>query len=119
MTYSLDLRKKAVEYLDAVGNREKVVEAFNISLRRLEGWILRRDENYLPPKQRKSSPSKIDDQQLRLFVRKHPNAYLREIAEKFETTLQAGFYPSKRLKISLKKRPLTTKREMRQKDKNS
>ena len=119
MTYSLDLRKKAVEYLDAVGNREKVVEAFNISLRRLEGWILRRDENYLPPKQRKSSPSKIDDQQLRLFVREHPDAYLRKIAEKFGTTLQSGCYACKRLKISLKKRPLTTKGEIRQKEKNS
>ena len=119
MSYSLDLRKKALEYLDTVGNRQKVVEAFNISLQVLERWIRRRGENCLPAKQRKSSPSKINDQQLRLFVRKHPNAYLREIAEKFETTLQAGFYPSKRLKISLKKRPLTTKREMRQKDKNS
>jgi len=56
---------------------------------------------------------------LRLFVREHPDAYLREIAEKFGTTLQAGFYACKRLKISLKKRALTTRREMRQKDKNS
>jgi hypothetical protein len=53
------------------------------------------------------------------FFREHPNAYLREITEKFGTTLQAGFYASKRLKISLKKRPLTTRREMRQKEKNS
>ena len=70
-------------------------------------------------KRRKSSPSKIDDKQLRLFVPEHPDAYLREIAEKFGTTLQAGFYACKRLKISLKKRALTTRREMRQKDKNS
>jgi transposase len=62
MTYSLDLRKKALEYLDTVGSRQKVVEAFNISLRTLERWIRRRVENCLPPKQRKSSPSKIDDQ---------------------------------------------------------
>jgi hypothetical protein len=39
----------------------------------------------------------------RLFVREHPDAYLREIAEKFGTTLQAGFYACKRLKISIKK----------------
>ena len=118
MSYSLDLRKKALEYLDTVGNRQKVVEAFNISLQVLERWIRRRGENCLPAKQRKSSPSKINDQQLRLFVREHPDAYLREIAEKFGITLQAGFYACKRLKISLKKRPLTTRREMRQKDKN-
>jgi predicted transcriptional regulator len=54
-----------------------------------------------------------------LFIREDPDAYLREIAEKFGTTLQAAFYAYKRLKISLEKRPLTTRREMRQKDKNS
>jgi hypothetical protein len=73
----------------------------------------------LPTKQRESSLSKIDDQQLRLFLREHPHAYLREIAEKFDTTLQAGFYASKSLKISVKKRPLNRRREMRQKEKNS
>jgi hypothetical protein len=54
-----------------------------------------------------------------LFVREHPDAYLREIAEKFGTTLQAPFYACKRLKISLQKRPLTRRREIRQKEKNS
>ena len=103
MTYLLHLRKKALKYLDTVGNRQKVVEAFNASLRTLERWICRRHQNYSPGKQRKSSPSKIDDPQLRLFIPKHRDAYLREIAEKIGTTLQVGFYACKRLKISLKK----------------
>ena len=102
----IGFKKKALEYLDTVGNRQKVVEAFNISLRTLERWIRRRGENCLSAKQGKSSSSKIDDQQLRLFVRQHPDAYLREIAEKFGTTLQSRFYACKRLKISLKKDPL-------------
>jgi len=119
MTYSLDLREKALKYLDKVGNRQQVVEAFNITLRTLERWIRRKRDNCLSPKQRRSSPSKIDDQKLRLFVQKHSDAYLREIAKEFGTTLQAVFYACKRLKISLKKRPRTIKREMRKKDKNS
>jgi predicted transcriptional regulator len=53
-----------------------------------------------------------------LFVPEHPDAYLREIAEKFGTTLQAVFYASKRLEISLQKRPLSTRGEMRQKEKS-
>ena len=118
MTYSLDLREKALEYLDKIGNRQKVVEAFDISLRTLERWIRRRRENSLPPKQRRSSPSKIDDQKLRLFVQEHPDFYLREIAKSFGATLQAVFYACRRLKISLKKRPLITKKGMRKKEKN-
>ncbi len=119
MTYSLDLRKKALEYLDKVGNRQQVVEAFNITLRTLERWIRRKRDNCLAPKQRRSSPSKIDDQKLRLFIQEHPDAYLREIAKQFGTTLQAVFYACKRLKISLKKRPHTMKKEMTKKDKSS
>lgn len=119
MTYSLDLREKALEYLDKVEDRQKVIEVFNISLRTLERWIRRKRENCLPPKQRKSSPSKINDQELQLFIQEHPDAYLREVAKPFGTTLQAAFYACKRLKISLKKRPHTTKREMRKKDKSS
>ena len=119
MTYSLDLRKKALDYLDKVGNRQKVTEAFTISLRTLERWIRRKRENCLSPKQRRPSPSKIDDQKLRLFIQKHPDAYLREIAKQFGATLQAVFYACKRLKISLKKRPHTTKRGMSKKDRSS
>ena len=102
-TYSLDLREKALEYLDTVRNRQKIVKSFNISLRTLDRWIHRRSENCLPAKQRKSSPSKIDDQELRLFVREHPDAYLRETGGKFVTILQSGFYTGKRLNTSLKK----------------
>ena len=119
MTYSLDLRERALKYLDKVGNRKLVVEAFAITLRTLERWIRRKRENCLAPKQRKSSPSKIDDQKLRLFIQEHPDAYLREIAKSFGTTLQAVFYACKRLKISLKKRSHATKREMRKKERSS
>ncbi len=119
MAYSLDLRQKALEYLDKIGNREKVIEAFDISLRTLERWIRRRRENNLPPKQRRSSPSKIDDQKLQLFVQEHPDSYLREIAKPFGATLQAAFYACRRLKISLKKRSPITKKGMRKKEKSS
>lgn len=119
MTYSLDLRKKALEYLEKIGNRQKVIEAFNITLRTLERWIHRKRENCLAPKKRRSAPSKIDDQELRLFIQEHPDAYLREIAKPFGATLQAVFYACKRLKISLKKRPPTTKKGMKKKDRSS
>lgn len=116
MTYSLDLRKKALKYLDKTGDRKKVVEAFGITLRTLVNWIRREREGYLSPKPRRSAPSLIDTQKLQEFVRKYPDAYLREIAEEFGSTPQAIFYACRRLKISLKKRPPTTKRETKRKE---
>jgi transposase len=116
MTYSLDLRKQALEYLGKVGDRKKVVEAFGITLRTLANWIRRKRENCLAPKSRKCSPSMIDSEKLRSFVQAHPDAYLREIAKEFGTTLQAVFYACKRLKISLKKRHPTIRSAMRRKE---
>jgi transposase len=62
--------------------------------------------NCLAPKPRRSSPRLIDSQKLQSFVREHPDADLREIAQEFGSTLQAVFYACKRLKISLKKDPI-------------
>lgn len=118
MTYSLDLRNKALRHLDKIGDRKKVAEAFGITLRTLANWIRRERENCLAPKPRRSSPSLIDNERLQSFIQEHPDAYLREIAEEFGCTLQAVFYACKRLKISLKKRDLITKSEMKRKEKN-
>lgn len=118
MTYSLDLRTQALKYLDKIGDRKKVAETFGITLRTLANWIRRKRENCLAPKPRRCSPSLIDSEKLQSFVREHPDAYLREIAEEFGTTLQAVFYACKRLKISLKKRHPTIRNEMKRGERN-
>lgn len=118
MTYSLDLRKKALKHLDKVRDRKKVAEAFGITLRTLANWIRRKRENCLAPQPRRCAPSRIDSQKLQAFIQEHPDAYLREIAKEFGTTLQAVFYACKRLKISLKKRHRITKNETTRKEKN-
>ena len=117
MTYSLELRKKALRYLDKMGDRKKVAEAFGITLRTLANWLRRNREACLAPKPRRSSPTLIDNQKLRFFIQEHPDAYLREIAEEFGCTIQAVFYACKRLKISLKKRHPIIRREMSRKEK--
>jgi transposase len=116
MTYSLDLRKKALEHLDKIGDRKKAAEAFGITVRTLANWIRKKKDNCLAPKSRRSSPSLIDNEKLRSFISEHPDAYLREIAKAFGVTAQAVFYACRRLKISLKKRDPITKKEMRKKE---
>jgi len=118
MTYSLDLRKKALKYLDKVGNRKNVAEAFGITLRTLSNWIRRRQKNCLAPKARRHSPSLIDSAKLRSFIQENPDAYLREIAAEFAVTLQAVFYACKRMKISLKKRRRITRSGTKRKEEN-
>ena len=113
MTYSLDLRKKVLEYLEKGATEEETARIFGVTARTVSNWKRRQREQNLAPKARRPSPSKIDSDQLRQYIHDYPDAYLREIAEEFESTLQAVFYACKRLKISLKKRSATTKNGMR------
>ena len=118
MTYSLDLREKALQYLDKVGDRKKAAETFGVTVRTLANWIRRKKDDCLAPKPRKPSPSLIDSDKLKWFIEKNPDAYLREIAAEFGSTPQAVFYACRRLKISLKKRLLITRSGMRRGENN-
>lgn len=118
MTYSLDLRKKALEYLEKGGTEEAAAAIFGVTTRTLSNWKRRKRDQNLAPKARCLGPSKIDSDRLRQYVKDHPDAYLREIAQEFGSTLQAIFYACKRLKISLKKRSVSIKKEMRRNGSN-
>lgn len=117
MTYSLDLRTKALEYLEKGGTEEEAAEIFGVTKRTLSNWKRRKKEHNLAPKPRRPSPSKINSDHLRKYIQEHPDAYLREIAMEFESTLQAIFYACKRLKISLKKRSPIIRNAMRRSEK--
>lgn len=119
MTYSLDLRKKALEYLENGGSQKSACSIFGVSLRTLGIWISRQKKNKLAASIRPKGSYKINEQELKEYIRKYPDAYLREIAEHFSTTLQAIFYACKRLKITLKKRSPSTKKETKKKDNSS
>jgi len=113
MTYSLDLRKKALEYLKK-GNSKKITSLiFGVTTRTLTNWERRENEKNLAPKKRKKGSYKINEDALKEYIQKNPDAYLHEISEHFKTTAQAIFYACKRLKITLKKRLSSTKKGMR------
>lgn len=118
MTYSLDLRKKALKYIENGGTWKAASEIFDVTTRTLANWLRKKKQLDLAPKKRRPSPSKIDSDKLKRFIQEHPDAYLREIAKEFCSTIQAVFYACKRLKITLKKRRPTTRKEMMKNEKN-
>lgn len=113
MVYSLDLRKKALNYIANTGSLSEASKIFGITTRTLSNWLSLEKRDDLAPKMKGSKPSKIDNEKLKQYVKDHPDHYLREIAEAFSTTLQAVFYACKRVNITLKKRPPSTKKEMK------
>jgi len=113
MTYSLDLRKRVLNYLEKGNTQEEASIIFDISPKTVTNWVKKNKENNLSPKVRENKPRKIDNDQLIKYIKNNSDAYLREIAKEFSVTIQAIFYACKRLRITLKKRHKVIKNEMK------
>lgn len=116
MTYSLDLRNKTLKYIENGGTWSSASQTFGVAIRTLAHWLRRKKQNNLSPKARQKGAYKIDEDLLKDFIAKNPDAYLREIAKEFKTTISAIFYACNRSKITLKKRRRTTRKEMKKRD---
>ena len=116
MTYSDDLRTKALKHIAKGVSKVETSRIFGISIPTLFNWIKRKKKGCLgSDKKRKKTPHKIDGEKLRAYIRENPDSYLREIGEFFGTSAVAVFKACKRLKITLKKRPHSIKKGMRKK----
>jgi transposase len=118
MAYSEDLRIKALEYVEKCGSTLLAGKVFGVTPRTLSNWIKLKKQGSLAPKPRRRKPSKIEDDKLKAYILEHPDAYLREIAVAFNVTIAGIFYACKRLKITLKKRHLSIRREMKKNGKS-
>ena len=81
MTYSLDLRKKAIEYVESGSSQVSAATIFGFTSRTIWNWIQRKKRGKLEAKPYETSPRKIDSDPLKKYIKEHPDSYLREIAE--------------------------------------
>lgn len=119
MAYSHDLRTKALDYIEQGKSKVETSQIFGVTVQTLIAWCKRKREGKLAPNTtRNRKPQKLEAEKLKAYIAKHPDSYLREIAEEFKVTITAVFYACKRLKITLKKRHPFTRNEMRIKERN-
>jgi putative transposase len=85
MTYSIDLREKAVSFVRSSGSKSEAVRIFNISRDTLYRWLNADD---LRPKPSGLRHRKIDKAALKKHVEDHPDMFLHERAAIF------GVHPS-------------------------
>jgi transposase len=108
MAYSMDYRKRAVEYKDEGHSFKELREAFKIPPETYYDWKEKMDCGYYDTKTKVSRSGKIDKVALKKAVEERPDAYLRELAKPFGVTPQSVFYCLKEMDITLKKRHLLT-----------
>jgi len=114
MAYSVDFRRRAIEYMDAGHSGKELYEAFKIYPSAIARWRkLFEETGSLETQYNETRVGKIDLTKLQKAIEERPDAYLWELAIEFNCTKQAIFYALKRLKITLKKRPLPTRKSPR------
>jgi transposase len=111
MAYSVDFRKKAIEFMDKGHSTKELKEVFGIYPSEIGKWRkLLAQTGSLAPQYRETRAGKINMEELEKAVEERPDAYLSELAEQLGCTKQGVFYALKRLKITYKKRRLPTRK---------
>lgn len=109
MPYSLDLRKKVIEYVEAGGSITKASRLYKIGRASIYRWLNRED---LRPKKVERRHRKLDWQALKKDVEENPDLRLIDRAKKFCVRPSAISYALKHMKITRKKKNCATEKEI-------
>jgi transposase len=120
MSYSEDFRQQVLSHIDTGATIEEVSKLFSVGTSSIKRWKRNRKETgtVMGPG-RPKGPYKIDNDKLKQYLEKHPDAFLDEIAAHFSVTTPAVFVALKRLNITRKKRRRFTKKDARQSVQNT
>jgi len=104
ISYDIKYRQRVIDYMSEGHTEKEAAEVFKVSTFTLWKWKSKLNETgNLEPKKRKETWRKIDPAKLEKYVKQHPDAYLKEIAEEFGCTDFAILKALRRLKITRKK----------------
>lgn len=104
MSYDIKLRQRAIEYWEEGHSKRATAAVFKVSATTLQNWKAQlKESGSLEPRKRRETWRKIDPSRLTEYVRQHPDAYLKEIAEEFGCTDVAVLAALRRMKITRKK----------------
>ena len=105
MSYTTDYRKRALGYRAEGHTLKETCAVFKISVSTLRSWQELDRLNGTPAKRELHRGfKKIDPEKLKEYIRNHPDAYCKEIAEVFGCTDTAIRKALDRLGITRKKR---------------
>jgi transposase len=119
MAYSIDLRVRVIDYVKQGNTHEKTSEVFKVGTATIERWlVLLSETGSLEKRPLSRTAPKFDSENLNSYIEENSDATLRDVAQHFEGSITGAFHALKREKITLKKKSLFTRKEMRRNAKN-
>ncbi|BFM38218.1 putative transposase [ISY508b: 1877114 - 1878081] [Synechocystis sp. LKSZ1] len=112
MAYSLDLRQKVINFIEAGGSITKASRIFQVGKSSIYRWL---DREELAPTKVEHRKRKVDIKELEEDVKKNPDTPLKERAQKFGVTSASLCYRFKKMKITQKKTTSLSRKKSRRK----
>lgn len=104
-SYSLDLRKKVMQFIQDGHSKVEACKVFNIGKSTLFSWFRKlKQHGTLEAQKPKTGQRKIDLEKLTVAVKNHPDKTLKEHAKDFNVSIFGIWKSLKKLGITLKKR---------------
>ena len=100
MSYSIDLRKRVMRFVEAGGTKAEAARRFSVSEGSVHNWLNRDD---LTPTKVKRRHRKLDWKALEEDIKERPDAKLRDRAKHFGVHTSAIWYAIKQMNITRKK----------------
>lgn len=115
-SYSNDLRKRVVEFLEKGSSYDEASKLFKISVSAIGRWYrkYKQEGNYYA-KNRGGSKRKIDLEALEEYVKTNENMILKQAARKFGVSIFTISYWLRRLGYSYKKKTFPTWKQVKKK----
>jgi transposase len=111
MSYSIDLRARVVNYIENGGGKAEAARLFNVSRVTVYKWLKKKEVSGVlkddPPKR---GWKKINPEALAEYVKNNPDQTLAEYANHFKVKISSTWLALKKLKITRKKRPCSTRK---------
>lgn len=120
MHYSEDLRKKALNCVTNGMHKAEVSKFLSISRRTLDRWIKQKRElGHLRPQKLIHKVFKIDPEVLKTAISQNSDLYQKDLAKELNVSQSGICRAFKRLGITRKKRPKSTKSVVKKKGWNT
>lgn len=118
--YSEDLREKGLMLIEKIKSKSEVAELLGIGIATLYRWVKKKSKGEsLKPLQRGRFIWKIDPVVLSSYIRRHPDATLKEMSRDLGFGMSSIWYRLKQLKITLKKSHVSIKSVRKKRGKRS
>ena len=107
--YSLDFRKKVIDYVKAGNSQRLTAKIFSISKTTISTWYVRyKKEGNYTAKKRPGAKPRINIDEFIEYIKSHLNATTCDIGKRFKMSAVGAHYWLKKLGYSYKKKPFPT-----------